>query len=86
MPSYTQWLFPRLEETIEEAQDMLITTCFVQKYVPDLSSHFDFHIDDTFAYGEKILGLSLQSDSALSLLEEENELSSPSTSRTLAKV
>ena len=68
VPQYCEWLFALLKShTPLGIESMDITSCFVQKYIPDLKSHFDFHTDDTFAYGDRILGVSLLSDSYLSL-------------------
>ncbi len=41
------------------------TDVFVLRYHPERRSNLDFHLDDTFAYGELILDLSLESDAAL---------------------
>jgi hypothetical protein len=42
---------------------------FVLRYRAEDESNLDFHADDTFAYGETILDLSLESDSVLTFLE-----------------
>jgi alkylated DNA repair dioxygenase AlkB len=42
---------------------------FVMRYLAQHESNLDFHADDTFAYGETILDLSLESDSVLTFLE-----------------
>jgi alkylated DNA repair protein alkB family protein 4 len=44
------------------------TDIFVLRYVEQDSSNLDFHRDDTFAYGDVILDLSLESDSVLSFI------------------
>ena len=45
------------------------TDAFVLQYFEQDESNLDFHRDDTFAYGEVILDLSLESDSVLTFLE-----------------
>jgi len=44
------------------------TDVFVLRYLESEASNLDFHLDDTFAYGELILDLSLESDSVLTFL------------------
>jgi len=44
------------------------TDVFVLQYHERDESNLDFHLDDTFAYGELILDLSLESDSVLTFL------------------
>lgn len=44
------------------------TDVFVLRYLERDESNLDFHVDDTFAYGELILDLSLESDSVLTFL------------------
>lgn len=46
------------------------TDVFVLRYREQDRSNLDFHVDDTFAYGEAILALSLQSDSRMTFLRE----------------
>lgn len=45
------------------------TDVFVLRYLERNASNLDFHRDDTFAYGETILDVSLESDSVLTFLE-----------------
>ncbi len=45
------------------------TDVFVLRYLEQAESNLDFHRDDTFAYGEVILDVSLESDSVLTFLE-----------------
>jgi len=45
------------------------TDLFVLRYAEQDASNLDFHLDDTFAYGELILDLSLESDSVLTFLD-----------------
>jgi alkylated DNA repair protein alkB family protein 4 len=45
------------------------TDAFVLRYRQSERSNLDFHVDDEHAYGELILGLSLESDSVLTFLE-----------------
>lgn len=47
------------------------TDAFVLQYLDRDASNLDFHLDDTFAYGEAILDLSLESDSVLTFLERQ---------------
>ncbi len=44
------------------------TDVFVLRYCERDASNLDFHLDDTFAYGELILDLSLESNSVLTFL------------------
>lgn len=44
------------------------TDVFVLRYQPAERSNLDFHLDDTFSYGELILDLSLESDAWLTFL------------------
>jgi alkylated DNA repair protein alkB family protein 4 len=46
------------------------TDVFVLQYFEREESNLDFHTDDTFAYGELILDLSLESDSVLTFLRK----------------
>jgi alkylated DNA repair protein alkB family protein 4 len=48
--------------------DFEVTDVFVLRYHPEQASNLDFHLDDTFAYGELIADLSLESDAWLSFL------------------
>ena len=51
---------------LRDAVDAFETTdVFVLRYRPEKRSNLDFHLDDTFAYGELILDLSLESDATL---------------------
>lgn len=55
------------------------TDVFVLRYLERNASNLDFHQDDTFAYGEMILDLSLESDSVLTFLNRaESELTTGS--------
>ena len=53
---------PALRQALDEYET---TDAFVLRYHPERRSNLDFHLDDTFAYGELILDLSLESDAAL---------------------
>ena len=56
-------------EQLEAALSSYETTdVFVLRYQPEQASNLDFHLDDTFAYGELIADLSLESDAWLSFL------------------
>ena len=57
-------------EALERALAEYTTTdAFVLRYREAELSNLDFHVDDEHAYGELILGLSLESDSVLTFLE-----------------
>jgi alkylated DNA repair protein alkB family protein 4 len=60
-------------------QSFETTDLFVLRYSEQDSSNLDFHLDDTYAYGELILDLSLESDSVLTFLDGEKK--SPSCVR-----
>ncbi len=56
-------------ELLDSALEPFETTdVFVLRYQPERASNLDFHLDDTFAYGELIADLSLESDAWLSFL------------------
>lgn len=57
------------------------TDAFVLRYSEQHASNLDFHRDDTFAYGEVILDLSLESDSVLTFLARQSPDSPPSQGR-----
>jgi alkylated DNA repair protein alkB family protein 4 len=46
------------------------TDLFILQYREKMASNLDFHIDDTFAYGELILDLSLESDCVLTFMRK----------------
>jgi alkylated DNA repair protein alkB family protein 4 len=46
------------------------TDAFVLRYEPQRGANLDFHVDDTFAYGDAILGVSLESDSVLTFVPD----------------
>jgi len=50
------------------------TDVFVLRYRERDRSNLDFHVDDTFAYGEAILALSLESDSVMTFVRERPDL------------
>ncbi len=50
------------------AADFVTTDAFVLRYEPARQAHLDLHADDTFAYGDVILDLSLESDTTLSFV------------------
>jgi len=55
---------------LRAALDAYVTTdAFVLRYDAAQSSNLDLHVDDTFAYGELILDLSLESDGWLTFLD-----------------
>ena len=53
------------------------TDVFVLRYHERDQSNLDFHRDDTFAYGETILDLSLESDSVLTFLDRDRRGAEP---------
>jgi alkylated DNA repair protein alkB family protein 4 len=84
LPEYARWIESRLRELTNvdlpgSPKDILAlrtaleafetTDAFVLRYLERDASNLDFHRDDTFAYGEAILDLSLESDSVLTFLE-----------------
>jgi alkylated DNA repair protein alkB family protein 4 len=54
------------------------TDVFVLQYQAQDQSNLDFHRDDTFAYGETILDVSLESDSVLTFLDRRHTDAQPS--------
>jgi alkylated DNA repair protein alkB family protein 4 len=52
----------------EALADFEATDLFVLRYEVEEASNLDFHIDDTFAYGEGIFDVSLESDSVLTFI------------------
>jgi alkylated DNA repair protein alkB family protein 4 len=84
LPGYTGWIESRARdraftdrsgqaEDRRAALDALAryetTDVFVLRYLEREASNLDFHRDDTFAYGEAILDLSLESDSMLTFID-----------------
>ncbi len=45
--------------------EFTLSDVFVLRYAPELRSNLDLHLDDTFAYGDLILDVSLESDCVL---------------------
>lgn len=78
LPPYVRWIEARLAERVAGEAARLrrvfdsfrATDAFVLRYAPERDSNLDFHVDDTFAYGEGIFGLSLESDSVLSFVPD----------------
>ena len=66
----------RFESSLESFE---ATDVFVLRYLERDESNLDFHLDDTFAYGELILDLSLESDSVLTFLRTRLEAGSKAT-------
>jgi alkylated DNA repair protein alkB family protein 4 len=58
---------PRLIQALERYRTM---DAFVLRYHEHDQSNLDLHVDDTFAYGEAILDLSLESDSVMTFVRE----------------
>jgi alkylated DNA repair protein alkB family protein 4 len=84
LPRYGRWIESRARERAhadrsgrpadrQAALDALsqyeTSDIFVLRYLEQEASNLDFHCDDTFAYGEVILDLSLESDSLLSFID-----------------
>ncbi len=76
MPDYLAPIEARLTERAEWASDPVrsafagfrASDVFVLRYTPQQGSNLDFHVDDTFAYGDALFGLSLESDSVLTFI------------------
>jgi len=66
----------RFESALESFET---TDVFVLQYFERDESNLDFHLDDTFAYGELILDLSLESDSVLTFLRTRPEVGPKAT-------
>jgi len=65
-----------LQPGLEQAwQTFTPTDVFVLRYERGSASNLDFHVDDTFAYGELIAALSLESDSVMTFLPGTDEMS-----------
>ncbi len=65
----------RCRNTLRGALETWETTdAFVLLYQEGEASNLDFHHDDTFAYGQAILDLSLESDSVLTFLDDEERI------------
>ena len=88
MPDYARWIESRLRElthldlpgspidnlALRAALEAFETTdAFVLRYLERDASNLDFHCDDTFAYGEAVLDLSLESDSVLTFLDRQGQ-------------
>ena len=81
LPRYASWIEARLRERLEGtvfpagltgALVRYVTTdVFVLRYIESERSNLDVHIDDTWAYGEVILDLSLGSDGWMTFLDRD---------------
>ncbi len=60
-------------------QSFQTTDVFVLRYFEREASNLDFHLDDTFAYDELILDLSLESDSVMTFLDPRHTDENPGT-------
>lgn len=67
----------RSDEGIRATENFVTTDVFVLRYEKEEASNLDFHIDDTFAYGEAIFDISLESDSVLTFIRRENASEEP---------
>jgi alkylated DNA repair protein alkB family protein 4 len=86
LPGYAAWIERRLRQRLDSAalepsggSDPLLAKAlegyrtmdvFVLRYHERDQSNLDLHVDDTFAYGEAILDLSLESDSLMTFVRE----------------
>jgi alkylated DNA repair protein alkB family protein 4 len=82
LPGYGRWLEARLRTRLAEAGEQpaglaealvryVTTDVFVLRYLERQCSNLDVHIDDTWAYGEVILDLSLESDGWMTFLDRD---------------
>lgn len=80
LPGYVGWIEERLRSYLlrEPPRDRRLLShflryeasdAFVLRYTEAKASNLDLHVDDTFAYGEGIVGVSLESDSVLRFAE-----------------
>jgi len=81
LPAWAHWLEARTRARLRlpsrgaaalgrAMQAFRTTDVFVLRYREQDRSNLDFHVDDTFAYGEAILALSLESDSLMTFVRE----------------
>jgi len=86
LPGYVAWVERRLRERVQSAgvdstlrSDVALAKAlevyrtmdaFVLRYREEDASNLDLHVDDTFAYGEAILDLSLESAGVMTFLRE----------------
>jgi alkylated DNA repair dioxygenase AlkB len=78
LPAYVGWIETRLAERIAGAPEPVVsvfagfeaTDAFVLRYEPQRGANLDFHVDDGLAYGDGILGVSLESDSVLTFVPD----------------
>ncbi|MEQ8272660.1 MAG: alpha-ketoglutarate-dependent dioxygenase AlkB [Deltaproteobacteria bacterium] len=68
LPDYIRGIESLARESFAVAAGFETTDAFVLRYEPERQSNLDLHADDTFAYGEVILDLSLESDAALTFV------------------
>ena len=88
LPDYARWIESRLRDlthldlpgspidnlALRAALEAFETTdAFVLRYLERDASNLDFHRDDTFAYGEAVLDLSLESDSVLTFFDRQGQ-------------
>ena len=101
LPEYAGWIESRMlkrlgevspensqppAELLTSLETFETTDVFVLRYREENESNLDFHTDDSFAYGEVILDLSLQSDSVLTFLQANDCVRVPLPARSLAVV
>lgn len=68
LPDYIRAIESLARESFAVAVGFETTDAFVLRYEPERQSNLDLHADDTFAYGEVILDLSLESDAMLTFI------------------
>jgi DNA N6-methyl adenine demethylase len=65
------------EQATAALRSFVAMDAFVLRYAPERQSNLDLHTDDTFSYGEVILGLSMGSDSVLTFVRQASDARSP---------
>jgi len=60
----------RARERCEKIQDFRPVEVFYQEYKAERLANFDFHIDDTWAWGERIVDINMQGDSTIAFYRE----------------
>ncbi|KRZ68404.1 Alpha-ketoglutarate-dependent dioxygenase alkB -like protein 4 [Trichinella papuae] len=71
LPEYFAFLFERMKQ-LEFLQDFVAVQVTNLEYCSERGSWIEFHTDDQWAWGERIVTCSLCSDSVMSFLQEEN--------------
>ncbi|KAL1227769.1 Alpha-ketoglutarate-dependent dioxygenase [Trichinella spiralis] len=71
LPEYFGFLFDRMKQ-LKFLQDFVAVQVTNLEYCSERGSWIEFHTDDQWAWGERIVTCSLCSDAVMSFLEEEN--------------